>query len=276
MTDQPLVSIVIPTYNSVQQLRICLKSINSQTYQNREIIIVDNYSDDGTEELSKNYNVKFYTLRGERAKAKNFGLSKATGKYILFVDSDMELANDVIKECVMLMDSNHGIGGIIIPETTLGVSFWAKVRAYERRFYENTEIESARFFITSLARKVNGYDEHTVFFEESTLPCKIRKFRYIVNARINSKIFHHEESLSIINHLQKKLYYGRSLSYYVYHYRHQAKIQLNFAYRAKIFFNKKFMEHPMLGMAVFILKFVESFFVLTGAVVSTITGDKSL
>lgn len=268
MNEHPLVSVIIPTNKSAQQLESCLNSINSQTYPSREIIVVDNYSNDGTEEISKKHNVKFYTLRGERAKAKNFGLDNAKGNYVLFIDSDMTLSKEVIEECVLLINSNHMIGGVIIPEKTIGTSFWTKVREYERSFYNKTEIESARFFSASLAKKVIGFDINATFFEESTLPYKIQKLGYSVNARVNAKIIHHEESFSINSHLKKKLYYGLTLFYYATHYDSQAKLQLSMAYRIKIFFNRRFLSNPLYAMSVVLLKFLEMSFVLAGSFIS--------
>jgi len=111
-----------------------------------------------------------------KSKAKNFGLKNATSKYVLFVDSDVELTRDVVGECVDLIKRDEKIGGVIIPERSVGKSFWAKVRNFERGFYVGTEVESARFFKRDLVEKVKGFDEDVVFFEESTLPQKIKNW----------------------------------------------------------------------------------------------------
>ncbi|MEM2907214.1 MAG: glycosyltransferase family A protein, partial [Candidatus Odinarchaeota archaeon] len=155
--DKPLVSVVVPTYNSERTIGVCLSSVRKQTYPNIEVIIVDNYSEDKTGEIAEKGGAKFFQLNAERVGAKNFGLKKAGGKYVCFIDSDMELARKVIEECVSLMENNKGIGGIIIPERSVGNSFWVKVRDFERSFYTGTEIESARFFRKDLAEKVNGF-----------------------------------------------------------------------------------------------------------------------
>ena len=59
---------------------------------------------------------------------KNIGLKNAKGKYVLFIDSDMEMSKDVAKECVELAEKNKKAGGIIIPERSAGDGFWVKVR----------------------------------------------------------------------------------------------------------------------------------------------------
>jgi glycosyltransferase involved in cell wall biosynthesis len=57
---QPLVSIVIPTKNSARTLEKCLVSIKNQAYENIEIIVVDNYSTDGTYEIAGKYTTKVF------------------------------------------------------------------------------------------------------------------------------------------------------------------------------------------------------------------------
>jgi glycosyltransferase involved in cell wall biosynthesis len=61
-----------------------------------------------------------------KSKAKNFGLKNATSKYVLFVDSDVELTRDVVGECVDLIKRDEKIGGVIIPEKSVDKSFWIK------------------------------------------------------------------------------------------------------------------------------------------------------
>ncbi len=85
----PLVSVIVPTYNSEKNIGLCLKSIINQSYKNIEILVVDRFSEDSTVEIAESYGAKVYQLDCERAKAKNFGLGKAMGRYVLLVDSDM-------------------------------------------------------------------------------------------------------------------------------------------------------------------------------------------
>jgi len=257
---KPLVSIIVPTYNSEGTLAKCLESIEKQTYKNIEVIVVDNYSTDRTVEIAEKYNTKVYELNAERAKAKNLGLKKAAGEYVCFIDSDMELAKNVIGQCVNLIEKDAKIGGIIIPERSVGNSFWVKVRDYERSFYAGTEIESARFFRKELVEKVGGFDENVVFFEESTLPQKMEKLGYNVKARISAEILHHEESFSIWNWLKKKYHYGKTVSLYKEKYKDYANKQMNLSYRFRLFFgNKRFYSKPLLALGVVTLKLLEYF-----------------
>ncbi|AIY89554.1 glycosyltransferase (type 2) [Geoglobus acetivorans] len=109
-----------------------MESIKNQSYRNIEIIIVDRFSSDKTAEIAKEYEARVYQLDCERAKAKNFGLRRARGRYVMFVDSDMELMPDVVKECVELAGMDNKTGGVIIPERSVGEGFWVRVRDFER------------------------------------------------------------------------------------------------------------------------------------------------
>lgn len=264
----PLVSIVIPTCNSEATIPICLESIVKQTYKNIEVIIVDKFSKDRTTEIAKNMGVKVIQAIEERSKAKNIGLRNSRGKYILFIDSDMELSSTVIEQCIELAESNLKIGGIVIPEISVGNSYWAKVRSFERSFYAETPIESARFFRKDVALLVGGFDEDIVFYEEATLSHKIEELGHNVRARINSHIIHHEERFSLRKWLKKKYYYGKTVKVYINRYKNKCKyinMQVSPIQRFKMFFlSKKFWGKPHLAIGVLMLKAMESLMACLG------------
>jgi len=262
MKNEPLVSIIIPTYNSEKTLAKCLESIKNQSYKNIEIIIVDKFSEDRTIEIARKYDVKIVQSDVEMSEARNIGFrnTSKSSKYILFIDSDMELTRDVIKKCVEIAEKDDRIGGIIIPEISVGNNFIAKIRRFERSFYENTEIEAARFFRKELVKKVGGYDKDVIFYEDHTLPQKIERLGFNVRKRINAKILHHEENLSLIKYLKKKYYYGRTALKYKENYREYANKQISLVYRFSLFSkNRRFYSKPLLALGVVILKLLEYF-----------------
>jgi glycosyltransferase involved in cell wall biosynthesis len=258
--NKPLVSVIIPTYNSQRTIGICLRSIREQTYANIEILVMDKNSNDRTEEIAESYKTKVLKLNSERTEAKNLGLTKATGKYVCFIDSDMELSKTVIEECVTLIGKDEKIGGMIIPEKSIGVSFWVKVRDFERSFYTGTEIESARFFRKDLVEKVNGFDEEVILFEESTLSQKIETLGYNVKSRIKAEILHREDDFSLWKGLKKKFYYGKTAFKYKEKFGERAHRQMSIFYRFSIFLkNKRFYFKPLLALGVIVLKLLEYF-----------------
>lgn len=89
----PRVSIVIPTYNHAHFLGKALDSIQAQTFKEWEVIVVNNYSEDGTETLVKSYDdsrIRFvnFANHGVIAAARNYGLMLAKSPFIAFLDSD--------------------------------------------------------------------------------------------------------------------------------------------------------------------------------------------
>lgn len=99
----PLVSIIVSCYNSEVFVRETLNSLVNQTYQNIEIIIVNDGSTDKSEEVILSFNqderIRYYVQENKgQCAALNFGFTKSTGEYIKFYDSDDILSNDSIAE----------------------------------------------------------------------------------------------------------------------------------------------------------------------------------
>lgn len=94
MEETPKVSIIVPIYNVEPYLRQCLDSLVNQTYKNIEIICVDDGSTDASSEILTEYALKSSKVRVIRQEnsglsaARNVGFSFATGKYVMYVDSD--------------------------------------------------------------------------------------------------------------------------------------------------------------------------------------------
>ncbi len=252
-----LVSVVIPTFNSEKEISRCLESIKRQTHKKIEIIVVDRHSKDRTGEIAKKYSAMIILDEGERTKAKNIGMKNASGDYVFFIDSDMELEENVIAECIKAMGPKTG--GVVIPERSIGKSFWVKVRDFERSFYSGSKVESARFFELETARKAGGFDEKVVFFEEAALPEKIERLGLDVMARIKSGILHHEEGFSLSKWLSKKYYYGKTAT---------RSRQTSVFYRLKLFFgDKRFYSRPVLMTGVIILKSLEIIATVLGKII---------
>lgn len=97
---KPLISIIIPVYNQENYIKQCLDSILSQSFKDFEIIIVDDESKDNTISIINKYNddrITVYHKNNEGvSKARSFGLNKANGDYVLFIDSDDYLINDEV------------------------------------------------------------------------------------------------------------------------------------------------------------------------------------
>ena len=93
-------SIIVPTYNREEYIIKCIDSILDQTYDNFEAIIIDDGSTDNTDNLVKKYHDKrikyFKNTNHGIGYSRNFGLNKAKGDYIFFLDSDDYLDENML------------------------------------------------------------------------------------------------------------------------------------------------------------------------------------
>ena len=102
-------SIVIPTYNRAGTIKRCLDSVVQQTYSNWEAIVVDNFSEDNTEEIVKSYNdsrILYYKNHnyGIIAVSRNYAIDRASGDWICFLDSDDSWAADKLAQLLLYVN----------------------------------------------------------------------------------------------------------------------------------------------------------------------------
>ena len=102
---EPLVSIVIPSFNHSSYIYKAIESVSSQEYKNWEIIVIDNNSTDSTLEILSNNafkNIRIMSINnnGIIAKSRNFGIKEAKGSWIAFLDSDDLWDKDKLQICV--------------------------------------------------------------------------------------------------------------------------------------------------------------------------------
>ena len=107
-----MISIIVPVYNNESYIGKCIESIINQSYSEIEIIIVNDGSTDDTERIVKEYRqkderIKLYTIDNAGvSNARNFGISKAVGEYIGFVDSDDYIQKNMYEVLLENMDDS--------------------------------------------------------------------------------------------------------------------------------------------------------------------------
>lgn len=109
-----LISIIVPIFNEESYLEKCLNSIINQTYENLEIICVDDRSTDNSLEIIKKYEEKDARIKLIRqhenrglSDARNLGIINASGKYVLFVDADDWISNETVESLYANAKSNN-------------------------------------------------------------------------------------------------------------------------------------------------------------------------
>lgn len=96
------ISIIVPIYNAEKYIEKCIDSLINQTKKELEFILINDGSTDSTDELIKKYNdkrIKYFKNKNQGiGKTRNFGIEKATGKYLMFIDSDDYLKENTCEE----------------------------------------------------------------------------------------------------------------------------------------------------------------------------------
>lgn len=143
-SSRPAVSIIVPVYNASEHLEACIASLRKQTFPDMEIICIDDASTDGSWEILQSLArcdnaIRAFNLRWNRGAggARNVGISRARGDYVMFVDSDDLLPSTAVETLYMTakrdqvplvrgniagMTSNEGLG-IPVPRKS-GISFY--------------------------------------------------------------------------------------------------------------------------------------------------------
>lgn len=253
------VSVIITTKNESEVIKRLLTSLKGQSYKNIEIIVVDNNSSDSTKEIAKRFTNKVYNFGPERSAQRNFGAKKTSGDFLFFLDADMELSEKVIGECVNTINLGKKFGGVIIPEKSVAKTFWEKVKAFERSFYNERGDEitdAARFFKKSIFKKAGGYDETITGPEDWDLPETIKKLGYTFG-RIPAVIYHHERINSPFDLAKKKFFYALRAHRYLKKHRISVLSPKTIYFLRPIFYKNfdRIISHPLLSLGMFIMLF---------------------
>lgn len=258
--SRPIVTVIVPTKNSSATLEECLKSIKAQTYNPLELIVIDNFSDDDTPKIAKNYTPHFFQIGPERSTQRNFGVQQATGKYVMIIDSDMQLSPDVTEQCINTIESDQSLVGLVIPEESFGEGFWAQCKKFERSFYVGVSyMEAARFFNKHTFMRLGGYDETMISGEDWEFSQRVAETGKL--GRINAYIYHNEGRISLLKTIRKKYYYAQKFAAYNEKTKGSAANtrQTSIVGRYKLFFSqpKKLLRHPVWAIGMLFMKTCE-------------------
>lgn len=271
----PLFSIIIPTKNSAKAIGNCLKSIRNQSYQNIEIIVVDQKSDDDTEKIAIKFGGRVMTVSRPKfytppSLSRNIGAKEAKGEILYHLDSDMVLSSDLVKEIVDRFNKEPNLGALIVHEEDVVGGFWSKCKALERRCcWGNDRLESARVVKKSIFDKVGGYDINISSGEDFDIHRRYKQYGKIDFC--NNVVYHNISDLTFVKQIKKKHNYGKTAK--VYFNKHQGSgfsiIKEEFGSYLKNY--KLFFKDPVVGAGVILLKVCEFFAGSMGILSSTLS-----
>ncbi len=257
---QPLVSVIVTTKNNHATLDACLKSIATQTYQNLELLVIDNSSTDDTMDIAKCYTDLVFTYGPERSAQRNYGARHAKGDYLLIIDSDMELGHEVVAACVQKVVADSEVQAVIIPEESFGEGFWARCKRLERSFYVGVDaIEAARFISADTFEQVGGFNETMTGGEDWDITHRLRKVGRV--SRTREFIRHNEGRVRFSKSARKMYYYGQHAAAY-FAANPTPSVVRNASgplARYKLFFSRpgKLIRHPFVALGMLVFKTTE-------------------
>ncbi|WP_347052914.1 glycosyltransferase family A protein [Flavobacterium olei] len=163
-----LLTIITPCFNSEKTLEKTLQSVSDQNFEEWEVIIVNDGSTDGTEEIALKWVQKdarfkyFYKENGGLGKARNYGIERATGTYILPLDSDNLVAKNFAEMAIKVFEKRVDVGVVHGYAEYFGEKegLW-KIDDFDLpRILIDNYIDACAIFKRELWTKVGGYDQH--------------------------------------------------------------------------------------------------------------------
>ena len=267
--DHPLVSVLIPTYNSGSTIAKCIESVKAQTYQNIEIIVIDNFSSDRTRGIAESLGVKTLSKGPERSAQMNYGVSHAQGKYILRVDSDMILDKDLVEKCLGLCyEGAEAVVVPVLPHPNGPSNFWASCRMLEQKMLLDDMVNVApRFIDRGVFLAVGGYDETIVAWEDYDLHNRLLKSGHRVSSLQDSALWHLGEASSLSEVVVRMVRYGKTGSLGLFTKKHGVSGLKQISIIRPSFFRHRnyLVTDPLHYVGIFIMKMVQTFSVALGA-----------
>jgi len=266
--NKPLVSVVIPTFNSASTLEMCLKSIKCQTYRNFEVLVVDNYSRDGTREIAEKWGVNFFLKGSERSAQMNHGVQNASGEYILRVDSDMVADARVIEKSLELC--SKGMDAVVLPVLPYldeHSNFWVKCRTLEQKMVMDDMVNVApRFIKRQVFMAIDGYDETIVAWEDYDLHNRLLSSGYRVALLQDQVLWHLGEPSSLKEYVARMIRYGKtgSLGSFVRKHGWRGLRQISIVRPSFVRHRSYFLTDPRHYMGLLLLKLVQTLSFILG------------
>lgn len=219
MKTSPLVSLIIVNWNGGEVFNNCIKSLVKVNYPNWELLVVDNGSNDGSENLFKNFNLpteKITLIKNQRnlgfAMANNQGVKRARGDFILLLNNDTKVVPNLLTVLVNRASRDHTLG-VIQPKielmdkkgyldnagsffTRIGfLQHWGFLQKDSSFFNKERLIFSAKgacmFIRSSLIKKIGLFDSDFIsYFEESDFCWRVWLSGYKVLFYPKTKIYH--------------------------------------------------------------------------------------
>lgn len=252
---EPLVSVIVPTYNSGRTLQECLSAVAGQNYKNIEIIITDSFSKDKTKDIARCFTDKIIDAES-LALARKKGVDLAKGKYILFLDSDQIIDPDTIELSVKTCEEG-GFDGVTHFERSKihKNTFVERLINYDKWIFHSEQDDDPiygtaepRFFRSEFVRKIDFLDNPPITFELAIINLKMIQMGAKIKF-IDTYIYHYETQT--FQHVAKKFFrYG---FYYIPALKRYPNLVIHHSAPRRTYFTARAFKHPFLLLGLFVL-----------------------
>lgn len=221
---QPLVSVIIPSYNRVSFLKQTIESVLAQSYSQVELLVIDDGSSDGSYELAQQYEqIRLLTHperqnRGQSASI-NLGLQQAQGDYIAILDSDDYWHSDKLMTQVGYLQQHADVGLVYVNGWSVDANSQQLYRIYDDHHVEQSspahsvadEVLMNCYFLVpnnalvraSVFRQVGGFDESLRAAQDHDMAIRIAEVTRL--AYINKELFYYRRHANSISQKQADL-----------------------------------------------------------------------
>lgn len=195
MNDKPIISVILPVYNQEKYLSKCLESIIKQTFDDFEVLLIDDGSFDSSPQLCDSWKEKdcrirvFHTKNGGVSSARNYGIDQSRGEYIVFIDPDDYVASNYLLDLLELLPIEGDGNGFV-------------VQGYEKIYDDSGVIEkkvfqSCRYSSADIATLLKSKELGDMFSPWAKLfkRCFLNQY----NLRFESSLKYFEDVLFILN-----------------------------------------------------------------------------
>jgi glycosyltransferase involved in cell wall biosynthesis len=238
----PDVSVIIPTYNHANFLREALQSVVTQSFQNWEAIVVNNYSDDDTISVIESFadpriRLENFHNKGVIAASRNQGIKLSRGRYLAFLDSDDKWYPEKLKQCLPFLESgadliSHGLLRIGEASGNLYCGPQSKATYDSLLDKGNCITPSATVVRKNLVESVGCYSESATIVTSEDYHLWIKLARSGIKMQFTTEILgeyrihtgnqsgavikHLDSVIAVVNEFMLKDFQGRVKSYWRY------------------------------------------------------------
>ena len=185
--NNPVVSIIVPIYNTAMYLPKCIESILNQTFVDFELLLIDDGSTDNSANICRYYATKdsrvllFQKDNGGQGSARNFGLDCCKGDYICFVDSDDRIDSFYLQK--------------LYTHCTLYGAAMCNLSQFDKDYFKSKEVFMSNLLVDNIGGQLWRFMFHKSLWDSVRIP----ESRYAEDAMILYKVLNKADTIEFIN-----------------------------------------------------------------------------